>query len=129
MSAVFGNSQSSEIPSLISELDIYLGDKLELSQVHPIEWWRTYESQFPNLSHMARDYVAIPATSVPSECCFSIAGSVLTKSRSSMTEGMTNALMCCKYWLGFDELCQQDLSQLIEAGEEVEVDITIQDEE
>ena len=28
-----------------------------------------------------------------------------------------------------DELCQQDLSQLIEAGEEVEVDITTQDEE
>ena len=129
MSAVFGNSQSSEIPSLISELDIYLEDKVELPQVDPIEWWRTYESRFPNLSRMARDYLAIPATSVPSERCFSIAGSVLTKRRSSMTEGMANAIMCCKYWLGFDELCQQDLSQLIEAGEEVEVDITIQDEE
>ena len=74
------------------------------------------------LSRMARDYLAIPATSVPSERCFSIAGSVLTKRRSSMTEGMANAIMCCKYWLGFDELCQQDLSQ-------VEVDITTQDEE
>ena len=58
---------------------------------------------------MSRDYLAILATSVPSERCFSIAGSVLTKRRSAMTEGMANAIMCCKYWLGFDELCQQDM--------------------
>lgn len=129
MSAVFGNSQSTEMQSLISELNIYLEEKVELPQVDPIEWWRTYESRFPNLSRMARDYLAIPATSVPSERCFSIAGSVLTKRRSSMTEGMANSIMCCKYWLGFEEFCPQDLSQLIEVGEEVELDITVEDDE
>lgn len=127
MNAVFGNSQSSVVELLVSEVDIYLEEKVELPQVDPIEWWRTYESRFPNLSRMARDYLAIPATSVPSERCFSIAGSVLTKRRSSMTEGMANAIMCCKYWLGFHEFCPQDLSQLVEAGVEEEIEVEGED--
>jgi len=113
MTAVFGSSQGSTI-LVMSEVDIYLEEKVELPQVDPIEWWRTYESRFPNLSRMARDYLAIPATSVPSEHCFSIAGNVLTKRRSAMTEGMANAIMCCKYWLGFDEFTPQDM--ILEQG-------------
>ena len=64
--AVFGSSQP-EQSSTISELDRYLEEKVEAPQVDPIEWWRTYELRFPTLSIMARDYLAIPATSVPSE--------------------------------------------------------------
>jgi len=126
MTAVFGLLQSSAIPEM-SELDIYLEEKVELPQVDPIEWWRTYESRFSNLSRMARDYLAIPATSVPSECCFSIAGNVLTKRRSSMTEGMANTIMCCKYWLGFDEFTPLDM--ILERGlaeERIEGDIDIE---
>ena len=51
------------------------------------------------------------------------------KCRSSITEGMANVIMCCKYWLGFEEFYQQDLSQLIEAEEELEVDITAEGDE
>jgi len=75
---------------------------------------------------MARRYLAIPATSVSSERCFSIAGNVLTKRRSSMTEGMANAIMCCKYWLGFDEFTLLDMileRGLAEVGIEEDVDI------
>ena len=58
---------------------------------------------------MARDFLAIPATSVPSEQIFSIAGQILTKRRSSLSEGMMNTLMCTKSWLGFQELSREDL--------------------
>ena len=34
-------------------------------------------------------------------------GSVLTKLRSSMIEGMANAIMCCKYWLGFKKFSKK----------------------
>ena len=27
-----------------------------------------------------------------------------------MTEGIANAIMSCKYWLGFDEITQQDMN-------------------
>jgi len=66
MTAVFGSSQGSTI-AVMFEVDIYLEEKVELPQVDPIEWWRTYKSRFPNLSRMAHDYLDIPATSVPSE--------------------------------------------------------------
>lgn len=59
---------------------------------------------------MARDYLAIPATSVPSERCFSIASGLLTKQRGKMAEGMANTIMCCKYWLGFDEYTPEELA-------------------
>ena len=59
---------------------------------------------------MARDYLAIPATSVPSEQVFSVAGQILTKRRSAMTECMMNTLMCTKNWLGFKEITQEELA-------------------
>ena len=105
---MFGNSQPEVLPP-ISELHRYLEEKVELPPVDPIEWWHTYESSFPSLSLMARDYLAIPATSVPLERCFSIAGNILTKQRGGMTEGIANAIMSCKYWLGFDEIIQHDM--------------------
>ena len=58
---------------------------------------------------MARDFLAIPATSVPSEQVFSLAGQILTKRRSSLSEGMMNSLMCTRSWLGFQELSKEDL--------------------
>jgi len=57
---------------------------------------------------MARDFLAIPATSVPSERMFSIAGQILTKRRSSLSENMMNALMCTRNWLGFPEVTQEE---------------------
>ena len=59
---------------------------------------------------MARDFLAIPATSVPSEQIFSIAGQILTKRRSALSENRMNMLMCCKNWLGFQELTQEELA-------------------
>ena len=47
-----------------------------------------------------------------------------------MTEGMANAIMCCKYWLGFEEFAHQDLTperRLAEEGlEGDERDCTIE---
>ena len=58
---------------------------------------------------MARDFLAIPATSVPSEQMFSIAGQILTKRRSSLSEGMMNTLLCTKNWLGFQEVTKEEI--------------------
>ena len=48
-------------------------------------WWRTNEARFPTLGKLARKYLCVPATSVPSERIFSTAGHVISCRRSSLT--------------------------------------------
>ena len=48
-------------------------------------FWRKYEKFLPLLSKMARRYGSIPASSVPSESSFSIAGYSARKIRSSLS--------------------------------------------
>ena len=53
---------------------------------------------------MARDYLAIPASSVPSEQVFSRAGDIISKKRNHL-EGVTIAvLMCLQSWFCIDEV-------------------------
>ena len=50
----------------------------------PLIWWRENEMNFPNLAKQARTYLAIPATSVPSERVFSKAGEIVSARRASI---------------------------------------------
>ncbi|CAB5380032.1 unnamed protein product [Rhizophagus irregularis] len=34
---------------------------------NPFEWWKNHKMEFPVIAHLARKYLIIPATSVPSE--------------------------------------------------------------
>ena len=51
------------------------------NNVDPLEWWRINESQYPNLSRMARDYLSIPFTSVPLEQCFSLSKNLISDNK------------------------------------------------
>ena len=44
----------------------------------PLTWWCTMHTRFPILWRLAQVYLAIPATSVPSETAFSHAGHIVT---------------------------------------------------
>ena len=50
-------------------------------------------SRFSHLEPLARRYLAIPATSTPSERVFSVAGIVVDKRRSALTPEMIDALV------------------------------------
>ena len=43
------------------------------------DWWKLHESEYPVLSKMAKDYLAVMSTSVPCEQFFSIAGKQITQ--------------------------------------------------
>lgn len=46
-----------------------------------LAWWKTHESVYPNLAVLAKSYLAIPATLVPSERMFSTAGDIVTANK------------------------------------------------
>jgi hypothetical protein len=50
----------------------------------PLDWWCVKQSQFPLLSKLAVKYLAIPATSAPSERVFSTAGITIASERAKL---------------------------------------------
>jgi hypothetical protein len=50
----------------------------------PLEWWAANEKLFPRLAKLAKKYLCVPATTVPSERAFSSASNVDTRHRHSM---------------------------------------------
>ena len=51
----------------------------------PLDWWKTNENNFPLISRLAKKYLCVPASSVPSERVFSLTGSIINKTRSQIT--------------------------------------------
>lgn len=73
---------------------------LALPKIHhdecPLMWWKTNKTRFPVLSKLAKKYLAVPATSTPSERLFSEAGNVMTIKRTQLAPNMLENLVFCK---------------------------------
>lgn len=80
------------------EFDRYLSEKIENEDSDPLAYWKKYASHFPTLAKMAKDYLAIPATSVSSERMFSHAGNIVSETRASLSPHSVKALICLKSW-------------------------------
>ena len=65
---------------------------LALLKIHSddcsLMWWKTNNIRFPVLSKLARKYLAIPATSTPSERLFSEAGNIMTIKKTQLAPNM-----------------------------------------
>ena len=69
------------------EVDRYLGvDVVAGTCTSGLEWWKENETFFPNLSVLAKKYLAIPASSVSSERVFSLTGNIVNKKRARLSE-------------------------------------------
>ena len=60
-----------------------------------LSWWKSN----PNLCKMARDYLAIPATSTASERLFSSGKHLITDYRNSISPETIQACQCLKSWI------------------------------
>ena len=67
--------------SLSQEVKAFL---LEDCRDNPLNWWNQNCSRYPNIARVARKWLAVTATSTPSERVFSICGLVDTAKRSKM---------------------------------------------
>lgn len=84
---------------------------------YPLDWWRvsrlfdigrnfhvylasqTHEKLFPVIARIARDYLAILATSVSVERLFSLSKYLCTETRSSLKPQTITQTMCNKQWI------------------------------
>jgi hypothetical protein len=61
-------------------------------------WMLSREHEYPIICQMARDYLAIPATSAPSERVFSAAGNLITKKRTIISSENVRYVLCLRSW-------------------------------
>lgn len=80
------------------EIESYLGQPRAPREANILAWWQKNESLYPTLSKMARDFLAIPATSVPSERLLSKAALVIRKHRNRLSDDAARYLLCINSW-------------------------------
>ena len=74
-----------EAKDVASEWKMFLEEPECSYDVDPLLWWRERKGKYPTVVRLARKYLAIPATSVEAERCFSALGLILSKRRLAMT--------------------------------------------
>ncbi len=65
-----------------------------------LEWWKRNELKYPCLARLARLYLAVPATSAPSERIWSRASRILTFKRANPKPKVAQRIMFTKENLG-----------------------------
>ena len=59
----------------------------------PLQWWACHEGLFPQLAKLAKKYLGIPATSVPSERLFSVAGELVSSKRANLSDDKIDMIL------------------------------------
>jgi len=84
----------------ISELERYLAEpQFKVSKANNntfdiLAWWKNQKDEYPVLSIIARDVLAMQVSTVASESAFSAGGRVVDPYRSSLDPDMVQALVC-----------------------------------
>jgi len=92
----FSFKPSSELLNIEIEIQSFRASPSS-SDDDPLDWWRLHQLLFPNLAKLARKFLAIPASSAPSERAFSKVGIVVDKLRSRLLPEKANQLVFLKH--------------------------------
>ncbi|XP_078025234.1 E3 SUMO-protein ligase ZBED1-like [Epinephelus lanceolatus] len=74
-------------------VDTYMRDNLPSLDTNPLDWWKIQQTCFPRLATLARRYLCVPGTSVPSERVFSAAGLTVNRLRTRLTPEHVDMLL------------------------------------
>ena len=84
------------------KVDVYLEEErfiMDEQNFSILAWWSANSGKYPILSRIARDLLAVPISTVPSESAFSMGGKVVSPQRSRLHPATVEALMCLQSWL------------------------------
>jgi len=81
---------------VVTELASYLATQQPPAATRPLEWWRENAHQYPTLATLARQYLAVPASTAEVERLFSQAGLQMTDRRNRMAADLLEDLLIIK---------------------------------
>ncbi|CAL5001121.1 unnamed protein product [Urochloa decumbens] len=115
-------SSTTEVPS---ELDTYLKKGLipRTETLDILSWWKSNSVEYPTLSRMARDVLAVPASTVASESAFSTGRRIISDLRSRLTPKNVEALICLQDWIrasGSSQFQMEGIEDFIELPDQHE---------
>jgi hypothetical protein len=80
-------------------MERYEAEPVEELDSDPLQYWRDHASKaYPLLSKLAKQLLAVPATSCPSERLFSAAGCIVTKRRAALTAKHAEQIISLYEW-------------------------------
>ena len=75
------------------ELDQYLSHPdLDVEKL-PMEWWNMESTRYPHVSQLARNYLSLCASSVPSERVFSCGGNIVSDKKTCLKPDKVDSLV------------------------------------
>jgi galactitol-specific phosphotransferase system IIB component len=101
---VTGAPQNRQEEPFCNELDRWFshsGIKLTQSSHDVCIWFKVNTAIFPRVALMARDFLGVTSTSVPSECVFSNSGTVVSKRRARLGDDAIQAICELQSFLQF----------------------------
>nr|XP_028575889.1 zinc finger BED domain-containing protein 1-like isoform X1 [Podarcis muralis]XP_028575890.1 zinc finger BED domain-containing protein 1-like isoform X1 [Podarcis muralis] len=88
LAKIFGLESEEALADDASKAEKELNEYMAMPRVSfdecPLTWWKANEASFPMLKVLAKKFLAIPGTSVPSESAFGTAGDALQRQRVSL---------------------------------------------
>ena len=66
------------------EVNLYLNYPFLCIDESPLRWWKIETARLPLLSTVARKYLSVCATSIPSERVFSVGGNIVTSKHNAL---------------------------------------------
>jgi hAT family C-terminal dimerisation region len=92
-----------------------------------LQWWANNQRHFPILAPLAKCYLAVQATSAPSERIFSVASRLVSARRNRMSPSMAGkALFVSENWKWFEE--QGDIIDALSVYDDVEGNVDLDEE-
>ncbi|KAL4357179.1 hypothetical protein AHAS_Ahas09G0160800 [Arachis hypogaea] len=74
-------------------------DKTNLEKFDILGYWKNIGVKYPTLQKIARDFLAIPISTVASESAFSTGGRVIHPHRNKLDCELVEALICTQHWI------------------------------
>ena len=111
-----------------NEFTSYMGLKRDSSVTDTLSWWKGSQAMYSQLSKMARDILAVPATDAGVERKFSISECVIIKQWNRLAPSIIWDIMQYKHWLVRHEIVVAENGDESEITESEEMKPVIEDE-